>query len=67
VIRDWVNKIHDRHVSIVSVLGVLYTLSAPHNCNKTKMKALYKSRSRRTFAADQALLDIMQIAFICSQ
>jgi len=36
-------------------------LSALHNCNKTKIKELYKSC--RTLAADQALLDIMQIAF----
>jgi len=36
-------------------------ISAPHSCNKTLIKELYKSC--RTLAADQAVLDIMQIAF----
>jgi len=35
-------------------------LSSPHNCNKTKIKDLYKTC--RTLAADQVLPDIMQIA-----
>ena len=37
----------------------------PHICNKTKIKELYKSC--RTLVVDQALLDIMQIVFPCSQ
>ena len=46
-------------------LQLTLQLSAPHNCNKTKIKELYKSY--RTHVADQALLDIMQIVFPCSQ
>jgi len=38
---------------------VLLQVSA--RCNKTKIKELYKTS--RTIAVDQALLDIMQIAF----
>jgi len=33
---------------------LVVVLSAPHNCNKTKIKELYKTC--RTLAADQALL-----------
>ena len=45
--------------------GVPSNLSGPHNCNKTKIKELYKFC--RTLAADQALLDIMHEQESCSQ
>ena len=55
-----------RHCRVCDVLGTpLCPLSAPHNCNKTKIKEFYKTC--RTLATYLALLDIMQIVFPCSQ
>ena len=43
-----------------------FVLGRPHNCNKTKIKELYKSR--RTLVVDQALLDIIhEHIFLYSQ